>query len=315
MAKGIDIYKYQTVNNWQRVKDSGVTFVYVKHTDGGGPAPTRADGQVKGAKSVGLPVGGYHYAQLSPSPETQADVLINEIERLGSKDLVPMLDLEAPFGANSIAKDFGIRFCRRVQARGYRPGVYMNNSFAKAIRPDTWDTNPVLWIARYGAKPDLSRYDIHQYADNGAVSGIAGSVDMNESYTNAHFVSVVTPGKEDDSMGINAYSYEPKLNEDGSAQVQRFVFIIPTVVGYHTVASQAWLSVKSGWGPIERVHVYGIKSKEQYDGKVAGYPIDQTWTNVPPDSTRVNVASVDGMDQFSVEVVSDVPFGITLEWK
>lgn len=185
---GIDIYrKFQTVTDWNSVKAHGVGYVWTKVTDGGGVATAGpADAIVAGAKSAGIPVGGYHYAQLSPSPERQAEVFVAEVRRLGADGLVPMLDLEAPFGANDAARDFGIRFCRRVAELGFRPGVYMNNAFARILRPDLWVGSPVLWIARYGARPDY-RYDVHQYSSSGAVPGIsAGSVDLNESYTNNH---------------------------------------------------------------------------------------------------------------------------------
>jgi hypothetical protein len=63
----------------------------------------------------------------------------------------------------------------------------MNNSFARALRPDTWDPDPVLWIARYGARPDYGGpVDVHQYSSSGQVTGIAGSVDLNWAYTKRH---------------------------------------------------------------------------------------------------------------------------------
>lgn len=193
MALGIDIYaRYQTVTNWSAVKAAGVGYTWVKLTDGGGRAASPGDALVAGAKAAGIPVGGYHYAQSSPTPEAQADILINEVERLGAKGLVPMLDLEAPFSPNAAARDFGTRFVRRVAARGYRPGVYMSDSFARTLRPDQWGiSNLVIWIARYGSKPAYGgRYDVHQYSSTGRINGISASgVDLNESYTNNHIVS------------------------------------------------------------------------------------------------------------------------------
>jgi GH25 family lysozyme M1 (1,4-beta-N-acetylmuramidase) len=199
MAKGIDIYRYQDVTSWHAVKDSGVSYIWVKLTDGGAPAIVRGDRQVAGAKSIGVPVGGYHYAQFNPGPEAQADILIGEVRRLGAIGLVPMLDLEDPFGPDQRARDFGIRFCRRIHALGFRPGVYMNDSMAKALRPDQWGIPGLaIWIARYGSKPAYGgRYDVHQYSSTGSVPGISGAVDMNESYTNAHFTSAAPPLEED----------------------------------------------------------------------------------------------------------------------
>ena len=207
MAKGIDIYsRYQAVTDWGAVKRSGVSFVYVKLTDGSGkPNGGRnpGDGQVSGAKSIGIPVGGYHYAQFSPSPEAQADIFLAEVTRLGATGLVPQLDLEDPFTPNDAAKQFAIRFCNRVASRGFRPGIYMSSSFAKTLRPDLWGIpGLVIWIASYGANNGNrnpltggypGRIDIHQYTSVGRVLGITGSVDLNESLTNAHLTSSPAP--------------------------------------------------------------------------------------------------------------------------
>lgn len=197
MALGLDIYRYQTVTNWNAVRDhlnreGGNPYIWVKLTDGGAPAIVRGDVQVRGSKSVGIPTGGYHYAQFSPSPEAQADILLGEVDRLGAHGLVPMLDLEAPFSPNQQAKDFGLRFCARMAARGRRHGVYMSDSFARTLRPDLWPTAPVVWIARYGGRPEAP-HDLHQFSSSGSVPGIVGSVDLNESYNDKHFNSPVAP--------------------------------------------------------------------------------------------------------------------------
>jgi len=201
MARGIDVYqKYQTVTDWEKVKGSGVTFVYIKGTDGGGLAPVHADTYVRGAKGVGLPTGLYHYAELTPSPEAQADVLTAEVHRLGATGLPPALDLESPFAPGSAARAFAQRFLTRLRDNGF-PVVmlYANTSMLAGINADTLGVPGVkIWAANYGAN-DGTRHtysykghvDIHQYTSVGRVPGITGSVDMNESLTNVS-------NKEDD---------------------------------------------------------------------------------------------------------------------
>jgi lysozyme len=204
MALGIDIYRSnQTVTDWDAVHRHGVTFVYVKLSDGGGqPVGGPGDHEVAGARRVGIPVGGYHFVQANPGPQAQADVFLGEVTRLGATGLVPMLDLEdnppqiaKPNMSDAQKRTFGIAFCEHVAARGFRPGVYLNNALAKLIRPDQWDVpGLVIWIARFGHKPDeaAGRYDIHQFSDAGTVPGIAAkAVDLNESFTDNHFAGTV----------------------------------------------------------------------------------------------------------------------------
>lgn len=208
MARGTDIHPlYQRGIRWDQVQD--IHFVWVKVSDGSAPYSTTSGGvryvpdtHIGGAHSRGIPVGGYHYAQLNPGPEAQAGVLVGEIRRLGATGVTPMLDLEAPFKPDATAKAFGIKFCQRIAAAGYRPAVYMNSSFARALRPDTWDVpGLVIVIARYGAKPEApgsaqytGRYDVHQYSSGGALPGSAGAVDLDESYTDNYLATTTTGG-------------------------------------------------------------------------------------------------------------------------
>lgn len=221
MALGIDIYRsFQTVTSWPKVKAAGVTFVYVKLSDGGGtPVGGRGDNEVAGARSVGIPVGGYHFVQANPGPAAQADILVGEVTRLGATGCVPMLDLEDnPAGSklpnipDSQKAAFGKAFCQRVVARGFRPGVYLNNALAKQLRPDTWGVpGLVIWIARYGARPDAAagRYDLHQYSSSGSIAGITASgVDLDESYSSNHLTATEVPDMDSNQASQLDYVFK-----------------------------------------------------------------------------------------------------------
>lgn len=204
MTLGIDIYqKYQTVTDWKRVRDFGVSFIYVKGTDGGGLASVHADTYVRGAKSVGIPVGLYHYAELSPSPEAQADVLTAEVRRLGAGGLPPALDLESPFVPGSAARSFAQRFLNRLRANGFTTvTLYANTSMLAGINADTLGVPGVrIWAANYGPNDGQEHgysykghVDVHQYTSVGSVPGINGSIDMNNAY------SKITDITEDDVL-------------------------------------------------------------------------------------------------------------------
>lgn len=188
---GVDLYdRYQDVTDWRRVRDAGVRFCIVKGTDGGGPAVVRADAFVRGARSVGIPVGLYHYAQLTPAPETQADVLHAEVTRLGATGLPPALDLEGPFHTAPLATavEFGRRFLTRLRTHYARVTLYANTSFLGQLQPDSWGVPGLLiWAANYSVNDGTrhpyayrGRVDIHQYTDRGRLPGITASgVDLN----------------------------------------------------------------------------------------------------------------------------------------
>jgi GH25 family lysozyme M1 (1,4-beta-N-acetylmuramidase) len=213
VSVGVDIYRYQTVTDW-RALAGAVSYAWVKLTDGTGPAIVRGDKQVNGCKSVGIPVGGYHYAQPG-NPDVQALVFTNELRRLGARDLAPALDLEAPFTPNNVARDFGVRFCRNVAAAGFRPAVYMSASWAGSLRPDQWGIpNLVIWIAAYGSNNGqrhpsaLTRYysgrwDVHQYTSTGRIAGISGNVDVNWAQTGVPLNAPPPPPPEENKLMEN----------------------------------------------------------------------------------------------------------------
>jgi GH25 family lysozyme M1 (1,4-beta-N-acetylmuramidase) len=190
VALGIDIYRYQTVTDPAAVARAGVRFAYVKGTDGGGPAQVRAGGQVKQMKHAGIPVGLYHYAQLSPSPERQADVLADEVRALDAAGLPPALDLEDPHRPGAAARDFTVRFLAQLKRRGFGAvTLYANTSMLTGIGAPALsaaDPTVVVWAASYGPNDGKrhpltyrGRVDIHQYTSVGIVAGISGRTDLN----------------------------------------------------------------------------------------------------------------------------------------
>lgn len=201
MTRGVDIYRYQTVTDYRALART-VSFVWVKLTDGNGPAQVRGDGQVRGCQAAGIPVGGYHYAQKG-DPVRQCRAFVTELRRLSALDIAPALDMELPFAPNAEARQFAVTFLRELVNYGYRPAVYMSASWAGALRPDQWDIpGLVIWIAAYGGNgganydPDPQdgdpvkvrryypgRYDVHQHTSNAVVPGIRGRTDLNWALT------------------------------------------------------------------------------------------------------------------------------------
>ncbi|WP_329068989.1 glycoside hydrolase family 25 protein [Amycolatopsis sp. NBC_01480] len=255
MALGIDIYRsFQTIHDWPAVKRHGVGYVYVKLSDGAStPLGGRGDAEVAGAKSVGIPVGGYHFVQTNPAPERQADVLLGEVIRLDATGCVPMLDLEdnppgsrLPNIPDAEKQRFAEAFLNRLDAKGFRPGVYLNNALAKRLRPDRWSVpGLVIWIARYGARPDAAagRYDLHQYSSTGAVPGIsARGVDLDESYTTAHLgarkTGAETPEPQEDDMPDREL-----LPTDGGGKRTRAVTLTVPKTAAEVIVSLGWVSM------------------------------------------------------------------------
>lgn len=198
---GVDVHPY-----YQRgARFDGVDYAWLKMTDGAavytkkvGGVWYTADEHARLLRQQHTPFGGYGYAQPGDGA-AEARVLWNECQRLGGTGVAPACDIESNKDIHTWspgeATDHGRAFCSWFRARGIRPAIYMGAAFANTVRPDLWPEDPVIWIARYGAKPEAAgaghyggRYNVHQFSSSGTLPGSAGAVDWNQSYTNAHLI-------------------------------------------------------------------------------------------------------------------------------
>jgi lysozyme len=190
-SKGIDISHYQTISNWNAVKDSGISFVIIKSTEGSGVIDSSFQSHLNGAKSVGMKVGVYHFCRAKDiqSAIQEADFfisVINSVGGFGVLDIAPALDIETPEGAS---RDNVVAICRawveRVkQASGMQPLLYSFPSFADQYLDASLADIP-LWYAYYNAdqpsdKAGWSQWTFMQYSEKGHVPGIDGFVDLDE---------------------------------------------------------------------------------------------------------------------------------------
>lgn len=255
---------------------------------------------------------------------------VNENDALGGFGGGQDAARRALAGANMLGYSGAIFFCadRWFNARGY-----------VVITPETWQAYldgaaSIIGRERVGAygfadamdagyghasfywqcgARSVVRNHVNIWQDNNYQPYVGGiQTDRNEILNPVNVVKPVVNninGKEED-MALVANSYEPTVDAAGNLYTRRFVFAVPTQSTLGTIFAKAWLSVKSGWGPIEFIHIFSIGS-----GNPASYPVDKTWNNVQSDSERIVVEAPDGVDQFSVEIRSANPFGITIEAK
>ncbi|MEC0237767.1 GH25 family lysozyme [Paenibacillus kribbensis] len=202
-AQGIDVSHHQGAIDFKKVAAAGISFVFIKATQGQSFRSKTFLQFVKDAKTAGLLVGAYHYVDDSATtPELarqEAANFVSTIKDAGgiqAFDLPPVMDYESNKSGLSKAAVTAVAkaFLQEVeQLTGVRPIVYTYPSF---IGNFTGLSDYPLWIARYSASqvpPDASgwtSWDFWQYSDGSAggmlpsgtrkVSGIAGPVDLNE---------------------------------------------------------------------------------------------------------------------------------------
>lgn len=182
--KGIDISNYQTSADYTRIKNSGIEAAYIKVSEGQGYKDVQRNNHYNGLKSVGLPVGFYHFFHPTTNPIEQAQNFADSISGMKA-DLIHMCDIEVTEGQDSDTISRRVKvFCDKVkELTGIDCGVYTGSSFSKSYLT-TELRGTKLWLAHYtSGQPSWNtdvwdRWSGWQYTSNGSVNGLFGNIDM-----------------------------------------------------------------------------------------------------------------------------------------
>ena len=90
---GIDVSKYQGDIDWQPGAASGVSFAFIKATEGGDRVDEQFRRELAAATAAGVPRGAYHFYYFCRPAEEQARWFIRHVPRDRSA-LPPVLDME-----------------------------------------------------------------------------------------------------------------------------------------------------------------------------------------------------------------------------
>lgn len=187
---GIDVAKYQGNIDFARARASGVSFAFLKATEGGDRVDDRFKENWNEAKAAGVPRGAYHFYYFCTSAEQQARWFIRNVPREASS-LPPVLDMEwnpqsptckkrpAPAVVRSEMKIFLSLVERHY---GKKPVIYTTPDFFEDNGLASFKGFP-WWLRATNEHPD-AKYDGHpwvfwQYTGTGRVPGITGDADIN----------------------------------------------------------------------------------------------------------------------------------------
>jgi GH25 family lysozyme M1 (1,4-beta-N-acetylmuramidase) len=164
----IDISHWQTVTDWQALKNS-VDGIICKATQGSAYVDPSFVSNVQKAHSVGLKVGAYHFVQWQ-DPIQEAANFLNATKGL-TLDFVSFIDEETDPGSIDVeqwTKSF-------VSAVGLPMDYYSYTSF---IQEHSMNFPLPLWIADYSGKEPSINHVMWQYSEHGHTPGVQGETDL-----------------------------------------------------------------------------------------------------------------------------------------
>ena len=178
---GIDISKYQGKVNFKKVKASGITYVFIRATEGITYQDVDFKSNIAAARAAGLVVGAYHFYETNDAPAAQLNNFKN-MASLQSGDLPPVIDIEKLHNNDSIdlTKNIQIFVDGLESYYGVKPIIYSGYNFANKYMKG-FGGYP-LWLAEYEVtKPNLpegwSDWTFWQWSQSNTVDGLDGNVD------------------------------------------------------------------------------------------------------------------------------------------
>jgi lysozyme len=187
---GIDVSKWQGEIDWGRVAASGVSFAFIKATEGGDVADDRFAANWEAARQAGVRRGAYHYFYFCRAAGEQARWFAQHVPNDRSA-LPPVLDVEwnhlsrtCPIRPDPVLVRAEMNIFLALAARHYgrRPIIYTTVDFWRDN--ELWRVGGYeFWLRSVAGHPGdvypAQPWSFWQYTGTGQVPGVSGHTDIN----------------------------------------------------------------------------------------------------------------------------------------
>ena len=204
---GIDVSHYQGEMDWEKAKELGADFAFIKATEGSSHVDSRFAASWQQAQDAGVLAGAYHFFSFDSPGATQAELYMETVGDLSGK-LVPVVDAEY-YGDKRLHPPDKAQVTGELQTLldileeyyGKKPMIYTTYSFYRRYLEDGFEAYP-LWVRNVYYPPfDIGRqWQFWQYSDRGESPGKGGQekyVDWNVFYGGREDMGeFVVPGSE-----------------------------------------------------------------------------------------------------------------------
>lgn len=200
---GIDVSHHQGDINWSEVKKHGLSFVFVKATEGIDYLDTMFAKYWAQLEKENIIRGAYHFYSSDDDPVEQAKWFTGSVKNFENV-LPPVLDVERKGHKNITKENFekGVLKCLEEieKLSGKKPIIYSSPNFANTYLFDKRFDKYFLWVAEYGVDepviPDAwqtSGWHFWQNTRTDKIPGINTEVDHSRfSKKIEHLIKLVT---------------------------------------------------------------------------------------------------------------------------
>lgn len=181
-VQGVDASHYQGEVDWNKIQQAGISFAFIKATEGSSSVDERFADNWHDAAETDLCIGAYHFFSFDSTAEEQAALFQKTVGDLTGK-LPPVIDVEyygdkeknPPEEEKTIA---GIQTMLDILEQKYqvKPILYTTYKVYQKYIRGNFDSYP-LWIRNVYYKPDFDigrDWLFWQYSDTARMDGYHG---------------------------------------------------------------------------------------------------------------------------------------------
>ena len=176
--QGVDVSHFQGDIDWNVVKRQGISFAYIKATEGSSYVDSYLNQNYHGIRDTGLKYGFYHFLSMDSSPEKQFENFITSVSEY-HMDLIPAIDIEwygderqNPPEKEAVLSTLFQMVSLFEQEYGQKPVVYTTQSYYyKYFYGEKLDFP--IWIRNVYFRP-FQDWTIWQYTDRAVLDGYSG---------------------------------------------------------------------------------------------------------------------------------------------
>jgi lysozyme len=184
--QGIDVSHHDENIEWGEVLGSGVTFVYIKATEGEDYSDPLFAEHWKNAGAAGLHRGAYHFFRPQDDGESQARFFLASLgEEVG--ELIPAVDVEVADGVapETLIAELEEWLAVVEKALGVKAMIYTDVNFWNDLKTKDFSAYP-LWVAEYGVEaptiPDgWTDWALWQFSRTTRIKGVEVPVDRSRT--------------------------------------------------------------------------------------------------------------------------------------
>lgn len=189
-VRGIDVSSYQGEIDWGILSKQGVTYAFIKATEGSTYQDEKFQYNWSEANKTDLKIGAYHFFSYDSSGKSQAENFINTVP-VSINILPPVVDIEFYGDKNKnlpnkaeTTKNLDELLLRLEQHYNKKPIIYATMKSYNLYIKDTYTDYPI-WIRDVIRKPKLQpnlSWTFWQYSNRAKLDGYTGKetfIDMN----------------------------------------------------------------------------------------------------------------------------------------